>query len=302
MLSDVLSPALRGETARKLVALLQRAPLIDFPRRPDAPVLGRIGSLEVRLACSPREIRRAQRLRYRVFYEEMKAEPDLTSRLQRRDIDAFDADCDHLLVTDSAAQTRSGRPRVVGTYRLLRQDQAERRGGFYSAGEFEIGPLLARHPGTRFLELGRSCVLRPYRDKRTVELLWHGIWSYVLQHRVDALFGCASLEGIDLRRHAEALSFLHHTALAADEWRVRALASRHRPMDRIPASQIDPRSAMRSLPPLIKGYLRVGAKFGDGAVVDHRFGTTDVFVVLPVASINARYVEHFGADAGRHAA
>jgi len=83
----------------------------------------------------------------------------------------------------------------VGTYRLLRQEVAERHGGFYSAGEFEIADLLKRHPGKRFLELGRSCVLPAYRSKRAIELLWRGIWTYVREHRIDVMIGCASFVG-----------------------------------------------------------------------------------------------------------
>lgn len=269
------------------------------------PCLGRIGSLEVRLATKKSEIRRAQRLRYKVFYDEMSAVASPLAMLKRRDIDVYDAICDHLLVVDHAAVKakpfRKPRPKVVGTYRVLRGDQAEAF-GFYSAGEFDIAPLLARHPGKRFLELGRSCVLDSYRTKRTVELLWHGIWTYVLHHRVDALFGCASLEGADPDRLALPLSFLHHHARAPDEWRARALTQRFVPMDRLAPEAIDPKAALMALPPLIKGYLRLGATFGDGAVVDRQFNTTDVLVVLPVAAISARHIRHFGADAGRHAA
>jgi len=271
-----------------------------------APALGRIGSLEVRLATRKSEIRRAQRLRYRVFYEEMAAIPSGAALLKRRDIDAYDRICDHLLVIDHAATDakpfRKPRPRVVGTYRLLRQDRAEAEGGFYSAGEYDLAPLLERHPDKRFLELGRSCVLRPYRTKRTVELLWHGIWAYVLHHRIDAMIGCASLEGTDPDRLALSLSFLHHHARAPEAWRAAALPERFVPMDRLAREAVDPRAALAGLPPLIKGYLRVGATFGDGAVVDRQFGTTDVLVVLPVTAIAARYIGHFGAGADRHAA
>src|SRR5689334_8780558 len=126
--------------------------------------LGRLGPLEVRLARTPREIKTAQRLRYRVFYDEMSAVPDPVSRLSRRDRDAYDAVCDHLLVLD---HSRPSSP-VVGTYRLLRQAIADRSFGFYTAGEFDIAPLLAAHRGKRFLELGRSCVAAPYRTRKTV--------------------------------------------------------------------------------------------------------------------------------------
>jgi putative hemolysin len=270
-----------------------------FPRPAfDAYTLGRIGSLEVRLAATKKDIKRAQRLRYTIFCEEMSAVPDLISRLKRRDIDAFDTICDHLLVVDHAGI----KPKVVGTYRLLRQDVAERHSGFYTASEFDIAPMLAAHPGARFLELGRSCVARPYRDRRTVELLWHGIWAYVKRHRIDVMFGCASFEGTDPEALALPLSFLHHSARAEGQWTASALPRLHVPMDRIAPEAINAKLAMHSLPPLIKGYLRVGAKIGDGAVIDYQFGTTDVLVILPVSAIHPRYIDHYGEDAQRFAA
>jgi putative hemolysin len=270
----------------------------------DPSPLGRLGNLEVRLARTAAEIRRAQTLRYRVFFEEMSALGDGRTHRLRRDTDGFDRICDHLLVLDHATLDRTLlglRPRVVGTYRLLRHDVARLHGGFYSAGEFDIAPLLRDKPSLNFLELGRSCVLAPYRNKRTVELLWHGIWSYVLAHDMDVMVGCASLEGTDPDRLALALSFLHHHARAPVEWRVRAHEHRYVEMNRMPVSAIDTRTALRALPPLIKGYLRLGAYVGDGAVVDHQFGTTDVCIILPVAAIDQRYVDYYGADASRYA-
>ena len=270
---------------------------------PIADPLGRLGALEVRLARSAADVRRAQRLRFKVFYEEMSATPDAAAFIGRRDVDPFDAVCDHLLVVDHECQVGATRkPAVVGTYRLLRQDVAQRANGFYSDGEFEVSPLVARHAGLKFLELGRSCVLAPYRNKRTVELLWHGIWSYVLQHRLDVMIGCASLEGTDPDALALPLSFLHHFARAPEAWQVGALTDRRIEMNRLPATTIDRKAALHALPPLIKGYLRLGAGIGDEAVIDRQFGTTDVFIVLPVAAINARYIGHFGEAAQRHAA
>lgn len=266
---------------------------------PEDRVLGRIGALEVRLASKKKHIRKAQRLRYEVFFEEGGAIPDLALKLARRDMDAFDAVCDHLLVVDT--DRRFGR-KIVGTYRLLRRDVAEQHFGFYSESEFDIAPLLKRHPQARLLELGRSCVLKPYRDKRTVELLWHGIWTYVRQHRIDAMFGCASFDGTDPDKIGVPLSFLARHALARDEWRMRALNERYVPMERLTDKPIDMKRAIAAMPPLIKGYLRLGARFGDGAVIDRQFNTTDVLVILPVSDIEPRYIAHFGADAERHAA
>jgi L-ornithine Nalpha-acyltransferase len=265
------------------------------------PALGRLGSLSVRLATTQREVEAAQRLRYRVFHEEMAATgSDIAAALMRRDADEFDAICDHLLVLDHGGLSHlSGRTNIVGTYRLLRQEVADRNFGFYSAREFNVGMLRAAHPALRFLELGRSCVLKPYRDRRTIELLWHGIWSYVLEHGVDAMVGCASFAGTDPARLALPLGFLHHYAVPPPGWRVAALPGRGVATDRLGRDAIDVRAAMRALPPLIKGYLRLGARFAEAAVVDRCFGTTDVLALLPVVAINRRYVRHFGAGAER---
>lgn len=289
---------------RPPLAAVDITSILDGWREPQPVPLGQLNSLDVVLAQRSKDIRRAQKLRYRVFYEEMAAVPDYRTRLARRDTDSFDPICDHLLVRDHKA-VRLGlrpKPKVIGTYRLLRQNEAARHGGFYSAGEYGIGTLLARHPHLNFLELGRSCVLAPYRNKRTVELLWHGIWAYVLQHRVDVMFGCASLEGTDPERLALPLSYLHHFAAAPPEWRARALPQRRVEMNRLPKDEIDAKAALRALPPLIKGYLRLGAFVGDGAVTDHQFGTTDVLMILPVSAISARYVAHYGERAQRYAA
>jgi L-ornithine Nalpha-acyltransferase len=261
-------------------------------------VLGRLGALEVRLATTRTEIRQAQRLRYQVFFEEMSAVANTTGKLMRRDKDAFDRICDHLLVTDTSRQDNAG-PLVVGTYRLLRQDVAEAHDGFYTEREFDIEPLLSRHPGQRFLELGRSCVMPEYRTKKTVELLWQAIWAYVLHHQMDVMFGCASLEGTDPDRIANELAFLHGNALTRDVWYVRALPERFVAMNRMARDAVNARAALSSLPPLIKGYLRLGARIGDGAVIDRQFGTTDVLIVLRVAEIDPRYIAYYGPEADR---
>jgi putative hemolysin len=208
-------------------------------------------------------------------------------------MDAFDAICDHLLVVDTSR--KFGR-KIVGTYRLLRRDVADQNFGFYSESEFDLDPLLNRHPSKRLLELGRSCVLKPYRDKRTVELLWLGIWKYVLQNQIDAMFGCASFEGTDPDRLALPLSYLSNFASITPDWHIRALENHYVPMDRMNAQDIDHRRAILALPPLIKGYLRVGARVGEGAVIDRSFNTTDVIIILPVEAIAPRYATHFGKD------
>ena len=305
-----MTTLLEREAAPRSQPAPQRQPLLrkafrnplpwKAPLDPRAPALGELGSLETRLARSKAEIRTAQALRYDVFYREGSAQPNTATRLRRRDSDRWDRACDHLLVID---KEHSPQGRIVGTYRFLTGDNARRAGiEFYTQGEFDIAPLMARHPHLNFMELGRSCVLPQWRTKRTVELLWQGCWAYVLNNRVDVMIGCASFEGTDPEKLAEPLSFLYHHAAPDEDWRVRASAGRGISMNLLGAEKIDMKRALHALPPLIKGYLRLGAKFACEAVIDRQFKTTDVLVILPVSQLNPRYVSYYGADASRRAA
>lgn len=257
--------------------------------------LGRFGQFEIRLATTKQEIRKAQRLRFQVFFEEGGAAPQQGPALVRRDICPFDRVCDHLLVIDREARNHFGRakPKIVGVYRLLRGDVAQRSIGFYSQREFDIAPLLARHADKRFLELGRSCVHPKYRSKRVIELLWRGLWIYAKHHRIDVLIGCASLPGVNPLALALPLSFLHYQASAAEEWSVRPLSDRIE-MAMLDKTAVDPRKGIAALPPLLKAYLRIGARFSDGAVIDAQFGTIDVFTIMPLADIEERYISYYG--------
>lgn len=269
------------------------------PLDPAAPVLGRLGTLETRLARTKTEIREAQAIRYDVFFREMSAAPNPITRLLGRDKDGWDAVCDHLLVIERAG----GGERIVGTYRFLRAEIARlARRSFYTQSEFDVAPLMARHSALNFMELGRSCVLPDWRTRRTIELLWHGTWAYVLSNRIDVMIGCASFRGTDPAALAEPLSFLFHNAGPGEGWDVPARGRERVAMDLMPADAVNAKRALHALPPLIKGYLRLGARFGREAVIDRRFGTTDVLVILPVANISPRYLDYYGADAGRHAA
>jgi putative hemolysin len=257
----------------------------------DGDVLARAGALEVRLARERSEVLESQRLRFQVFYREMAAKPTPEMAAERRDFDRYDDICDFLLALD---MERPAGERVVGTYRLLRQQVAEANWGFYSADEYDLTPLLAHlNANCRGLELGRSCVAADYRTNATILLLWRGIAGYLARHRIGFMFGCASLPGTEPEALAPELSYLHHFHRAPPELRVQALASRYVEMARLAESEFSPRRVLAGLPPLVKGYLRLGAHIGDGAVVDYQFGTTDVFIILPVERITGRYFSHF---------
>jgi len=265
-------------------------------------LLGQLGPLNVRLVTTPEELDAAQALRYRIFAEEFGARFSAKNDTLRRDRDEFDPVCDHLIVIDREIYG-SISEQIVGTYRMSCHRLGETQlSSVYSQTEFDCHAMMQRHPAATFLELGRSCVLPAYRGKRTIELLWQGVWAYCRRHDVNAMFGCASLPGVNAIAHALPLSFLHHYARAGDDWQVCALRDRFVSMDLMPAEAIDTKMALASLPALVKGYLRVGARFGTGAVVDPHFKTTDVMVVLPVDAINRRYVAHYGENAERFAA
>jgi putative hemolysin len=260
------------------------------------PVLAVSGALEVRLAETEHEIEQAQRLRYCVFYEEMSAIPSPRMRETRRDFDKYDDVCDHLLVVDRDAHDDDGQPLVVGTYRLTRERDAMRAGGFYTASEYDLSRMLnGMAAGTKYLELGRSCVLKSYRARPgTMQLLWKGLMAYVARFDIDMMFGCASLPGTDVSEMALPLAYLHHFHAMPEDLKVRARNELFVDMNRMPAEQIDARDGLRSLPPLLKGYVRAGCCIGEGAVIDQQFGTTDVFIYFPVSGLDPRYKSRFG--------
>jgi L-ornithine Nalpha-acyltransferase len=261
------------------------------------------GQIEVRLARDAAEIAAAQALRYRVFYEEMAAKPTPETAAAGRDFDSFDAYCDHLLVLDR--RLGEGPEAVVGTYRLLRRSVADRHDGFYSETEFDIAPL--KSAAGELLELGRSCVDARYRTRSTMQRLWSGIASYVFAHDVRLMFGCASLPGTDPQAVAGALSYLHHRHLAPVQLRPRALPDRYVDMnllspDRVSeadaAKALDERAVLAGLPPLIKGYLRLGGYVGDGAVIDEQFNTVDVCIIVVTDQVTDKYFNHYQRKLG----
>jgi putative hemolysin len=260
------------------------------------PVLAVSGALEVRLAETELEVEQAQRLRYSVFYEEMSAIPSPQMRESGRDFYKFDDVCDHLLVVDRDAHDEDGQPLVVGTYRLTREKDAAKVGGFYTSSEFDLSAMLSGMPrDTKYLELGRSCILKSYRARPgTMQLLWKGLMAYVARFDIDMMFGCASLPGTNVEEMALPLAYLHHFHPMPAQLQVRARPELFVDMNRMPKEAIEPREAIRSLPAILKGYVRAGCGIGDGAVVDRQFGTTDVFIYFPVSGLDARYKSRFG--------
>lgn len=232
-----------------------------------------------RLATTAQELRAAQRLRYEVFVEELGGDGELVDHQARLEQDRFDPFYDHLILSD---ENHAGR--IIGVYRLLRSEQAQRAGQFYSEDEYDLTPL--KRTGRKLLELGRSCVAAEYRGGMAMFHLWQALARYVQAHEIEILFGVASFHGTDAGALAQPLSLLHHRHLAPPELRVRACAGAYQPLDLIEEGGIDRVAAMRQMPALIKAYLRLGGFVGDGAFIDHRFNTLDICLIMDTAAMN----------------
>jgi putative hemolysin len=284
------APVIVGSRANAATLSLDPVTTLEHSEDRAEPILDIIsGLLQVRLAASPADIDAVQALRYRIFYETMGAQPLPGMARLRRDRDPFDEICDHLMVLDHARGT--GVDAVVGTYRLIRREAARRSGRFYSAAEYDITRLVT-YPGP-VLELGRSCVDPAYRARAVMPLLWSGIAAYVFHYNIALMFGCASLPGTDPDQLAVPLSYLYHHHLAPPELRTRALPELYVDMRRLDPGSIDPERTLSVLPPLIKGYLRLGGFVGDGAVIDHQFNTIDVCVVVKTDLVAEKYSRHY---------
>lgn len=230
---------------------------------------------QVSLAQSEQDQRAAQRLRYEVFVDELGGDGAGVDHANRLESDAFDSHADHLLLRD-LRHSDGDTDGVVGVYRLMTAHYAASAGGFYSASEFDLTLLL--NSGLALLELGRSCLHPSHRGGPALMALWQGLADYVAENEIDILFGTASFHGTDLVALQHPISNLHATYLAPESLRVTSHMPLKAPLLR--SDQIDRKVAMRDTPALIKSYLKLGGKIGQGVFVDHAFNTTDVCLIL----------------------
>ena len=234
-----------------------------------------VARLSISLARNADEIAEAQRLRYQIFAEEMGAQ---LSDVDGLDIDGFDVYCDHLLVRESNSN------QVVGTYRILSPHKANEAGGYYSAVEFDLTRL--SHLFKSMVEVGRACVHPSYRNGGTITLLWSGLAQYMQQHHYEYMIGCGSVPMHDGGHMAASLyQQLKNAHLSPSEYRVF-------PRNPLPLNALNHDVAV-VCPPLIKGYLRLGAYICGEPAWDTYFHTADMLVMLPLSQINGRYASHF---------
>ena len=246
----------------------------------------------IKLVDTKSELKKAQALRYSIFYKEKKAKPTFPKKIMRLDYDKIDKFADHLIVID---RKRKGiKNKIVGTYRLMRGDIASHFGGFYTSLEFDLTNIFNLYNHRQILELGRSCIHKDYRNGITMKLLWRGIAEYVKLYDIDILLGCASFPGIDVQKFSKELSYLKSNFSLPDEMSVQSLVNNNYPIynnnNNIKGSDL---GIFAKLPPLIKGYLRVGGGISDSFFVDYDFNTIDLCIVVKTENINEKYKKKF---------
>lgn len=232
-------------------------------------------NLWVGLATSESEILEAQKLRYRVFAEEMGAR--LSCRVPGVDRDHFDPWCQHLIVRDET------QGRIVGTYRILTPEAARRVGGYYAETEFDITRFL--HLRDRMVEIGRSCIDADYRSGAVITLLWNGLARFMVENGYDYLMGCASIGMGDGGHNAANVFTALHDKMADIEYRVF-------PRHPLPVEHLV-NDTPAEVPPLLKGYLRAGAQVCGEPAWDPDFNTADLLIMLTMSRVDNRYARHF---------
>lgn len=245
--------------------------------------------LELKIASSRDEVLASQRLRYKVFVEELGATSNAVDHDLKIEADEFDEWCDHLILIDKSIDP-STMNHVIGVYRLLRDDVALGKCGFYSESEFDLMPL--KNSGKKLLELGRSCVHPNFRSGIAMFHLWNRLAEYVIEHGIEILFGVASFHGTNPQKYASQLTYLHHHHLAPEKLRV-TVREHGINLDMLPKQHIDTKRAIVGMPSLIKAYIRLGGLIGEGAYQDNSFNTIDVCILMDTQNMANNRREYY---------
>ncbi len=240
----------------------------------------------VKIAETDFEIKKAQHLRYKIFFKDKKAKNKPINNLFKRDFDFFDKVSDHIIIIDNNINNNEN---VVGTYRLLRGNFAKIYKGFYTEQEFDISNLKKYFSNSNMLELGRSCVHPEYRSGIILKLLWQGISNYINNYKIKILFGCASFQGTDPKKFINEFNLLRKNFCLSDEFNVKSLQKNYFHFQILQNEKM----VFKNLPPLIKGYLRAGGMMSKDYFIDKKFNTIDFCVVVLIDQIVNRYKNKF---------
>ena len=247
---------------------------------------------EVRFAETSAEVKRSQELRYKVFIEEMGGRPCERNSEPFLEKDEFDDQCRHLILIDHKKTGKKVSQKIIGVIRLILGSEAKVRLGFCSSREYDLNLLVSS--GKECLELGRTCIDKSYRNGLALHYLWKGLGSYTKANGVKFMFGLASFPGNDVKKISMALSFINEKYLAPPEIRPKALKSGFIDMAIIPRGEINRSEALLQMPSLLKGYLRLGARVGEGAFIDRELNTIDVCIIIDLNKMLDKYKDYYG--------
>lgn len=244
-----------------------------------------VNNIKIKMAETAEEKRQIYRLRYKSLildYDKDKQE------IEGFDKDEYDDFCDYIVAIDMNTNE------VVGTYRLIRKEHAEKVGIFLTEKEFNMDNL--KNKNCDILEIGRAVVKEEYRSGLVIGLLWKAVIRYALTLKVKFLFGTASFHGTDPSIYQHSLSSLYYNHLSPPETRTFAREKSRCSLQQLTEIDIDYRQVKKEMPPLVKGYINLWATIGEGAYIDTFFKSIDVFILLEIDRINPRYLQRYLED------
>ena len=284
LLNQIVNTNLFVKTKKTMSSIIRKKRIIKKIKSEFEPIIFK--NFTIKIAESNFEIKKAQSLRYKIFFKEKKIKKKSFKFLLQRDYDFYDKISDHLIIIDNNREIRDN---VIGTYRLLRGNCAKLYRGFYTEQEFDISNLKKNFSSKDILELGRSCIHPQYRSGIILKLLWQGISNYIKMYKIKILMGCASFHGTNPSKFKDEFSLLYESYRLPEDYDVKSLQSNEISFNK----NINHSTTLNKLPPLIKGYLRAGGMVSENFYIDKEFETIDYCVIMLTEKIVSRYQNKF---------
>ena len=284
LLNQIVNTNLFVKTKKTMSSIIRKKRIIKKIKSEFEPIIFK--NFTIKIAESNFEIKKAQSLRYKIFFKEKKIKKKIFKFLLQRDYDFYDKISDHLIIIDNNREIRDN---VIGTYRLLRGNCAKLYRGYYTEQEFDISNLKKNFSSKDILELGRSCVHPQYRSGIVLKLLWQGISNYIKMYKIKILMGCASFHGTNPSKFKDEFSLLYKSYRLPEDYDVKSLQSNEISFNK----NINHSTILNKLPPLIKGYLKAGGMVSENFYIDKEFETIDYCVIMLIEKIVSRYQNKF---------
>ena len=284
LFNELINTHLLLKSKKKISFSIRKKNIIDKNKIEFDPITFK--NFTIKIAESNFEIKKAQSLRYKIFFKEKNIKRKNLKSLLQRDYDFYDKISDHLIIIDNDRQVKDN---VIGTYRLLRGNNAKLYKGFYTEQEFDISNLRKNFSSKDILELGRSCVHPAYRSGIILKLLWQGISKYIKIYKIKILMGCASFNGINPNQFRDEFSLLYESYRLPKNYNIKSLQDNKILLGK----NINHQTILNKLPPLMKGYLRAGGMVSKNFYIDREFETIDYCVIMLTDRVTRRYKKNF---------